>query len=158
MSTTSPTPAPLRYKRDKLTGCYNARFTATRTEPLVPNLPDLGNFDYTDILTVRVTPVDEWDDTKGRTVRWGWRVILFANGVVIADSGRSDEFGTMAHAKAYAARLLETPEAQIKALETMADPTSFPAWAKIKVHHGACMAAMDDFYGTVADRLAEVAS
>lgn len=133
--------ATLRFHRSDLgiPGTFNARVTAKRDI-----LFSSGKVMYetVDSVTFRVTTVEHLDPDTYRTVRDGYRLIIFANGITVFDD-RGRVCNKLAEAKAYLRRMAEDP--------TIAHYV-FLALCGVEVDtlrhcpHETAMAALDDFY------------
>lgn len=138
----SPAAAGLRFRRREYGG-QDARVTTTR--PVYFSDGTRVMYDTTDSVTFRAVPAEHYDTDRGRTVRTGWRCIVFANGEIIYDD-RGRECGKLGLAKAYLRRLADDPEMQDLALRAMGGEG---VWKRTRTMHEAFMAALDDHYGTL---------
>jgi hypothetical protein len=103
-------------------------------------------------VTFRVTPAEHFDEVKGRTVRTGWRCIVFAGGETIYDDRGRGGCSKLGLAKAYLRRLADDPMMQDLAMRAMTG-TGGPVWKQFDTMHDAFMAALDDYYGAGTGRL-----
>src|SRR5215831_3275847 len=135
---------PKGYRHDKLTGFYDRRCVTVRRDLLVPRVPSCGEYDYEDSVTVRLVPV--YDEDRRRI---GYEVIVFANGVIINHSGKSDEFRSLRMAKLYAKHLLDQPRIQhLAQLVLFGEVDDLSSFQVRRIDYDASGLALDEFYGT----------